>query len=214
VAQGPSPRPFRARSPARAALRDAGGELHAEANLHPAAVCLDGAAGTRRRRLRHRRRDSPGLAAHRACLSRARTGSTRSIADFSRPIDDWKAIVSEIAGNAEPGDVVIAVPAEGSIAVGYYARRHANFPPVVCVPGCYPQRNLPRTYMSNFGAPKLIEEDGAIVEEALKNHRRVWLVQVSVALYDPKGIVRKRIESARSFVRYYGNSLAKVELFE
>jgi mannosyltransferase len=139
---------------------------------------------------------------------------TRSIADFSRPIDDWKAIVSEIAGNAEPGDVVIAVPAEGSIAVGYYARRHANFPPVVCVPGCYPQRNLPRTYMSNFGAPKLIEEDGAIVEEALKNHRRVWLVQVSVALYDPKGIVRKRIESARSFVRYYGNSLAKVELFE
>ncbi|MDB5524960.1 MAG: hypothetical protein JWM58_2723 [Rhizobium sp.] len=140
--------------------------------------------------------------------------SARSVEDFNRPIDDWKAIVTEIAENARPGDVVIAVPAEGSIAVDYYARRQARFPPVVCVPGCYPQRNLPRTYMSNFGAPKLIEADGEIVERALKTHGRVWLVQVSISLYDPKSIVRSRIAADRTFARYYGNSLAKVELFE
>jgi hypothetical protein len=140
--------------------------------------------------------------------------AARTIDDYGRPIDDWKAIVAEIAHNAQPGDVVIAVPAEGSIAVGYYAARHPNFPPVVCVPGCYPQRDLPRTYMSNFGAPRLVEADGAIVERALASHRRVWLVQVSVSLYDPKGIVRSRIAAARTFVRYTGNSLAKVELFE
>lgn len=141
-------------------------------------------------------------------------GVVRTVDDYDRPIDDWKAIVAEIAQNAQPGDVVIAVPAEGSIAVDYYARRHPNFPPIVCVPGCYPQRDLPRTYISNFGAPQVIEADGAVVDRTLASHRRVWLVQVSVSLYDPRGIVRSRIAAARKFVRYAGNSLAKVELFE
>jgi uncharacterized membrane protein len=140
--------------------------------------------------------------------------TAKTMDDASRPIDDWKAIVAEIATHARPGDVVITVPAEGSIAVGYYARRHQDFPPVVCIPGCYPQRGLKRTYISNFGAPKLIEADGAMVEQALARHRRVWLVQVSISLYDPGGIVRKRIGRERTFVRYFGNSLAKVELFE
>ena len=134
--------------------------------------------------------------------------------DYARPIDDWKAISAEIARNAQPGDVVIAVPAEGSLAVDYYAARHPNFPPVVCVPGCYPQRGLDRTYMSNLGAPAIIEADSAIVDRALATHKRVWLVQVSISLYDPKGIVRKRIAAERKFVRFAGNSLAKVELFE
>ena len=140
--------------------------------------------------------------------------AARSIADQGRPIDDWKAIAAEIARNARPGDVVIAVPAEGSVAVGYYARRHPGFPPVVCVPGCYPQRNLPRTYVSNFGAPMLTGADGAIVDRALATYGRVWLVQVSITLYDPKSIVRSRIAAARKFAGYTGNSLAKVELFE
>ncbi|UVC06992.1 glycosyltransferase family 39 protein [Rhizobium sp. TH2] len=140
--------------------------------------------------------------------------ATRSMEENRKPIDDWKGIVAEIARNARPGDVVIAAPAEGIIAVDYYARRQPNFPPIVCVPGCYPQRNLPRPYGSNFGAPKLILADGEIVERALKTHGRVWLVQVSVSLYDPKSIVRSRIAAARTFVRYHGNALAKVELFE
>lgn len=139
---------------------------------------------------------------------------TRTVGDYGRPMDDWKRIVQEIARNAEPGDVVIAVPAEGSIAIDYYASRQKSFPPVVCVPGCYPQRNLPRTYMSNFGAPRLIPADEAIVDRALRTYDRVWLVQVSITLYDPKSIVRSEILSARKFVRYTGNSLAKVELFE
>ena len=140
--------------------------------------------------------------------------AARTIDDYGRPIDDWKAIAAEIAKNARPGDVVIAAPAEGSIALDYYASRYPDFPPIVCVPGCYPQRDLPRTYMSNFGAPAIIPADGAIVERALASHRRVWLVQVSISLYDPKSIVRSRIAAARKFVRYTGNSLAKVELFE
>lgn len=138
----------------------------------------------------------------------------QTIGDYGRPIDDWKAISAEIARNARPGDVVITVPAEGSIAVDYYAARHPAFPPVICVPGCYPQRGLDRTYMSNLGAPRLVEADGAIVEQALKTYRRVWLVQVSISLYDPGGIVRKRIAAQRNFVRFTGNSFAKVELFE
>lgn len=147
-------------------------------------------------------------------LAALSTAAAASVRDFSRPIDDWKAIVGEIARNAEPGDVVIGVAAEGSIAVNYYAGRQPRFPPLVCIPGCYPQRNLPRPYGSNFGAPKVIEADAAIVDQALKTYRRVWLVQVSVGIYDPKNIVRKRIAAQRTFVRYYGNSLAKVELFE
>jgi len=141
-------------------------------------------------------------------------GVARTIDDYARPIDDWKAIVAEIARSARPGDVVIAVPAEGSIAVDYYASRYPDFPPIVCVPGCYPQRDLPRTYMSNFGAPVILPADAAIVDRALAAHGRVWLVQVSISLYDPKAIVRSRIAAARKFVRYTGNSLAKVELFE
>ena len=82
------------------------------------------------------------------------------------------------------------------------------------MPGCYPQRDLPRTYMSNFGAPAIIPADAEIVERALATHRRVWLVQVSIALYDPKSIIRSKIAASRKFVRYTGNSLAKVELFE
>lgn len=140
--------------------------------------------------------------------------AAKSIDDYDKPIDDWKGIVTEIADNARPGDVVIAVPAEGSIALGYYIRRQPHFPPVICVPGCYPQRNLPRTYMSNFGAPRLNPADGEIVDEALRKYDRVWLVQVSVNLYDPKSIVRSRIAAARTFVRYHGNSLARVDLFE
>lgn len=139
---------------------------------------------------------------------------SRTLEDYDRPIDDWKGIVGEIARHSQPGDVVIAVPAEGSIAVDYYASRQANFPPVVYVPGRYPQRGLARTYMSNFGAPQIAEADAALVEDALATYRRVWLVQVSISLYDPRGIVRSRIASSRKFVRYTGNSLAKVELFE
>jgi mannosyltransferase len=141
-------------------------------------------------------------------------GTFRTVNDYDRPLDDWKAIVGEIARNARPGDVVITVPAEGSIAVDYYASRYPDFPPIVCVPGCYPQRDLPRTYMSNFGAPVILPADAAIVDRALAAHGRVWLVQVSITLYDPKAIVRSRIAAARKFVRYTGNSLAKVELFE
>jgi mannosyltransferase len=137
-----------------------------------------------------------------------------TVADHSRPIDDWKGIVAEIARNARPGDVVITVPAEGSIAVDYYAGRHAGFPPVVCVPGCYPQRSLDRVYISNLGAPVIADMDRAIVDDALARYKRVWLVQVSIALYDPKSIVRSRIAEQRRFVRYHGNALAKVELFE
>jgi mannosyltransferase len=144
----------------------------------------------------------------------AGVAAASSIRDFDRPTDDWKAIVNEIARNARPGDVVIAAPAEGSIAIDYYARRQAHFPPIVCVPGCYPQRGLPRAYGSNLGAPKVVEADRQIVDQALKTHGRVWLVQVSVQLYDPKNIVRSRIGAARTFVRYYGNSLARVDLFE
>jgi mannosyltransferase len=136
------------------------------------------------------------------------------VEDFERPIDDWKMIAQVIADNAEPGDVVIAAPAEGSVAVEYYARRHAKFPPVVYVPGPYPQRGLDRTYMSNLGAPEIAPEDRTIVEAALKSHRRVWLVQVSISLYDPKSIIRSAIADQRRFVRFYGNSLAKVELFD
>jgi 4-amino-4-deoxy-L-arabinose transferase-like glycosyltransferase len=152
----------------------------------------------------------------RALLALAVIGlaAARTIGDYDRPIDDWKTLVAEIAKNAQPGDVVIAVPAEGSIAVDYYASRYPDFPPIVCVPGCYPQRDLPRTYMSNFGAPVIIPADGEIVERALATHRRIWLVQVSISLYDPRSIVRSRIAAARKFVRYTGNSLAKVELFE
>jgi hypothetical protein len=138
----------------------------------------------------------------------------RTVDDYDRPIDDWKAIAAEISRHAQPGDVVIAVPAEGSIAIGYYAARHSNFPPIVCVPGCYPQRDLPRAYMSNFGAPAIIPADVDIVARALARHRRVWLVQVSVALYDPKSLIRSKIAASRKFVRYTGNALAKVELFE
>ena len=138
----------------------------------------------------------------------------RTIPDYDRPRDDWKLIAAEIASKAQPGDVVITVPAEGSIAVDYYARRHPDFPDIVCVPGCYPQRGLPRTYISNFGAPVIMPEDADIVDRALARYRRVWLVQVSISLYDPKGLVRSRIAASRKFVGYTGNSMAKVELFE
>jgi 4-amino-4-deoxy-L-arabinose transferase-like glycosyltransferase len=138
----------------------------------------------------------------------------QTIADQARPIDDWKGIVAAIARDARPGDVVIAVPAEGSIAVDYYAGRYPDFPPIVCVPGCYPQRDLDRVYVSNLGAPMIVDADAAIVDSALATYGRVWLVQVSISLYDPRSIVRSRIAASRKFVRYEGNSLAKVELFE
>jgi hypothetical protein len=136
------------------------------------------------------------------------------IKDAGRPIDDWKGIVAEISRHAQPHDVVIAVAAEGSIAVDYYARQQANFPPIICVPGCYPQRNLARAYISNLGAPAIVSSDRQIIDQALQVYGRVWLVEVSVALYDPTGIVRSRISDRRGFVRYYGNSLARVDLFE
>jgi 4-amino-4-deoxy-L-arabinose transferase-like glycosyltransferase len=138
----------------------------------------------------------------------------RTIEDFQKPIDDWKRIAQVIADEAQPGDVVIAAPAEGSVAVDYYARRHPDFPPVVYIPGPYPQRGLDRIYMSNLGAPQIAPEDRVIVEAALKRYRRVWLVQVSIALYDPKSIIRSTIAEKRRFVRFDGNSLAKVELFD
>lgn len=140
--------------------------------------------------------------------------ATNSVRDLFRPIDDWKYLVNVIAGNARPGDVVLATPAEGSIAVGYYARRHEQFPPIVCVPGCYPQRGLIRPYGSNLGAPKIIEADREIVDRTLRKYARIWLVQVSVQLYDPRNIIRSRIKGERTFVRYYGNALARVDLFE
>lgn len=150
------------------------------------------------------------------CLAVVMIGwsSARSIADEGRITEDWRSVITAIGDNAQPGDVVIALPAQGLLAVEYYARRYPNFPDRVYVPGPYPQRHLPRIYVSNLGGPMLIEDDLKLVDAALATHKRVWFIHLAPQLYDPKGMVLSRIKAALHFSRAYGNQLSTVELFD
>ena len=133
---------------------------------------------------------------------------------YSVQTEDWRGIVARIADNAEPGDLVIASPNELDPPVHYYAARHRSFPELLTVPASYPALGLPRVYVSNLGAPKIMPADRQLVREAMKTHRRVWLIERGTNFYDPDGLVRAEVLSVRRLVSSQISDSVSLDLFE
>jgi hypothetical protein len=128
--------------------------------------------------------------------------------------EDWRGLVATIASSAQPGDRVIALPAEIDPAIGYYAGRQPDFPQVLYVPGPFPHREPGRVYVGNLGAPRIEPEDAARLKPALAKPGRIWLVSRREDRYDPQALIRGAIaESRRSIGRSTGSAIT-VELFE
>jgi mannosyltransferase len=131
-----------------------------------------------------------------------------------RRYEDWRVIVQTIAAEAEPGDVVIASPTESDPLLRYYAGKMSTFPEIRVIPGAFPYRSAERRYISNLGAPRIEPSDGEIVRDAMRGHRRVWLIERGAFLYDPANIVRIEIAKTHKDVLSAGEGATTVTLFE
>lgn len=129
-------------------------------------------------------------------------------------LEDWRGQLNAIAADAEPGDLVIATPAEITPAIHYYTKNLASFPDILHVPGPFPFRVAGREYIGNLGSPKIEPADVIPVRDALQSHKRVWLVQREPLLYDPDRIVLQQILATRKLRRVYQQWPIAVGLFE
>jgi hypothetical protein len=134
---------------------------------------------------------------------------------YKVPTENWRAVIGYIAANAKPGDIVIASPSEVDAPLRYYAGRNANFPDILHMPAPFPAVGMAgRTYVSNLGAPAIVDADREVVHAALQTHRRVWLIEVRPDLYDPHAVVRTEILSSRSLIATPIQGPASMSLFE
>ncbi|WFR96455.1 glycosyltransferase family 39 protein [Rhizobium tumorigenes] len=128
--------------------------------------------------------------------------------------EDWRGLVASIAADAEPGDLVIASPNELDAPLRYYIVRTQPFPDLMVLPAPFPALGLPRVYVSNRGAPKIMPEDRQQVRAALETHRRVWLIERATDLYDPQGLMRAEIMTSRHKISSRISDSISLDLFE
>ena len=133
---------------------------------------------------------------------------------YVTPTEDWRGLLGQIGLKAQPGDVIITVPNTMTPPISYYASASKHFPDVVYIPSAFPVVGLPRTYVGNLAAPAIIPADRELVRAAMATHKRVWMITRNVHLYDPEGLMRAEVLTARKLVGEYGSGPITIELFE
>lgn len=91
--------------------------------------------------------------------------------------EDLRGLVSYLASERQPGDLILVYPNEIEVGMQYYARGLSRGLDVAAIPARYPATGLHRPYLaSNKGAPAAIESDRPQIERLLASHARVWFV--------------------------------------
>jgi hypothetical protein len=144
--------------------------------------------------------------------------SAWSSAGFYRSqTEDWRGLLTGVARESRPNDLILAFPNEVQMPVAYYMRPGtpaAAKAPVVYLPGPFPALNLARRYTGNSGAPNIAPEDAARIRTLTEGHPRVWLIERLGELYDPDGIVMRELGSRYRRVRTQIGNGANIRLYE
>ncbi|MGF6573903.1 mannosyltransferase [Paraburkholderia sp. GAS333] len=135
---------------------------------------------------------------------------------LTKPQEDFRASVAEVANHYQSGDLLVLVPNDTQVAVQYYAKNFAKLPDLLVVPSPFPATDMDRPYPSNLAAPGIVPADRDLVKQALATHHRVWLIQRGADLYDPDSLIRNEILSLRKPVQVHDDHTPELwpELFE
>lgn len=131
--------------------------------------------------------------------------------------EDWRSLMTGLARDARPGDLILAFPNEVQMPVAYYMRPGtpaAARAPVVYLPGPFPALNLPRRYTGNSGAPNIAPPDIARLQTLLPYYRRVWLVERHAELYDPADLVMNELGRRYRLVHTLEGNGANIRLYD
>jgi hypothetical protein len=138
--------------------------------------------------------------------------SAYSVLGFYRSqTEDWRGLLTGLARDARPGDLVLAFPNEVQMPVAYYMRAG---PEVTYLPAPFPARGLARRYVSNAGAPAIAPEDAARLRTQLAGHARVWLIERRADLYDPDNLVVNELGRGYRLVRKFEGDGANITLYQ
>jgi len=127
--------------------------------------------------------------------------------------ENWREMLSALAQESRPGDLVLAFPNEIQMPVTYYMPAGRG-PSVTYLPGPFPALGLERRYTGNSGAPNIAPEDIERLRTLLPRYRRVWLVERLANLYDPDDLVMKELGSRYRLVKKIDGIGAVIRLYE
>ena len=140
--------------------------------------------------------------------------SAYSVLNFYRSqTENWREMLSALAQESRPGDLVLAFPNEIQMPVTYYMPAGRG-PSVTYLPGPFPALGLERRYTGNSGAPNIAPEDIERLRTLLPRYRRVWLVERLANLYDPDDLVMKELGSRYRLVKKIDGIGAVIRLYE
>jgi uncharacterized membrane protein len=138
--------------------------------------------------------------------------SAYSVLGFYRSqTEDWRGMLSGLARDARPGDLVLAFPNEVQMPVAYYMRAG---PAVTYLPAPFPALGLARRYVSNAGAPGIAPDDIAHLRTLLPGHARVWLIERRADLYDPDHLVMDALGQGYRLRHEFEGNGANIYLYE
>lgn len=135
---------------------------------------------------------------------------------YTSATEDLRGLVSYLASERQPGDLILVYPNELAVGVNYYARQLPQELGVVALPAPYPAIGLHRPYLqSNRGVPAVVEADRAPLARLLASHGRVWLVGdwpgltvkmnvVTDTLYRQRGIPESSLDFSGTRVTLFG----------
>jgi hypothetical protein len=133
---------------------------------------------------------------------------------YGRATENWREMMSRLAAEARPGDLVLAIPNEVQMPVQYYLAPKAVPAPVLYLPAPFPALGLPRRYVSNLGAPAVNGADVERVRSLLPRYRRVWLIERRGDLYDPHGTVYAALAGRGRVAQVIDGNGATITLFD
>jgi hypothetical protein len=131
---------------------------------------------------------------------------------YATPKEDWRGTIQTIRDGMQPGDLVVANASSISLPFSYYDKDALTSPDVFFVPAPYPVLNADGA--KAFGVPKAVPDDISRLNDALKEHTRVWFVEMRPDLFDPDGLVMAAISASRKSVRSNTQDGIRLTLFQ
>jgi hypothetical protein len=128
--------------------------------------------------------------------------------------EDWRGIVDTIAQKSEPGDLLIATPNDTAFGLHYYGAGNPRIPESRFIPASFPYRNADRRYSTNLGVPLIEAGDAEIARGIAAGRKRVWLLERSPGLSDPRGVLRRELGKTRKGAVIFEDGVVTITLYE
>jgi mannosyltransferase len=135
---------------------------------------------------------------------------------YASATQDLRGLVSYLASERQPGDLILVYPNELAVGLDYYARQLPQELGLVALPAPYPAIGLHRPYLqSNRGVPAVVEADRTPLARLIGAHHRIWLVGdwpsptgtmsvVADTLYRQRGLPDSSIDFSGTRVTLFG----------